>query len=94
MSDRIITVIGDGQMGLVMAEALHRSGAQTRVWGPFREDLESLSQTRQTARLEGFSLSPEIEVVMDGPEAVKGASLSPTISIAKERALLVVVAVA
>ncbi len=75
MTDRIITVIGDGQMGLVMADALHRSGARTRVWGPFPEDLESLSESRQTARLDGFSLSPEIEVVMDGPAAVDGASM-------------------
>ncbi|MEE2907313.1 MAG: NAD(P)H-dependent glycerol-3-phosphate dehydrogenase [Planctomycetota bacterium] len=75
MSDRVVTVIGDGQMGLVMADALQRGGAEVRVWGPFPEDLESLANTRRSSRLKGFSLDPAIVVEPDAEAAVAGTSL-------------------
>ena len=75
MSDRVITVMGDGQMGLVMADAFHKGGAQVRVWGPFPEDLEHLATTRKTSRLDAFSLDRDIIVEPDVDQAVAGASL-------------------
>ena len=75
MSERVITVIGDGQMGLVMADAFQRGGSEVRVWGPFPDDLDSLEKTRQTSRLDDFSLDPAIRVEKDPEAAVAGASL-------------------
>lgn len=75
MSDRVVTVIGDGQMGLVMADAFQKGGAEVRVWGPFPEDLTSLASTRSSSRLEGFTLDPAIVVEPDAKAAVAGASL-------------------
>ncbi len=75
MSDRVITVMGDGQMGLVMADAFHKGGARVRVWGPFPEDLEHLATTRKTSRLDAFLLDRDIIVEPDVDQAVAGASL-------------------
>lgn len=75
MSDRVVTIIGDGQMGLVMGDAFLRGGAAVRVWGPFQKDLEELERTRCSSRLEGMALDPALEVVMSAEQAVAGASL-------------------
>jgi glycerol-3-phosphate dehydrogenase (NAD(P)+) len=75
MTNRVVTIIGDGQMGLVMADAFHLGGASIRVWGPFEDELAALASTRTTARLPGFELDASIDVVMSPAAAFEGADL-------------------
>lgn len=70
-----VTIIGDGQMGLVLADALAVRGVPTRLWGPFPADLETLNATRQSGRMPGFKLNPVVKVLADDREALKGATL-------------------
>lgn len=74
MSDRVV-IVGDGQVGLIMADALAFHGVSTCLWGPFPEDVERLRQTRQSHRLPGFTLNADVDVVVDPDEAMKGATL-------------------
>ena len=39
-----VAVIGDGQMGLVMADALASRGAEVRLWGPFPSHVDDLAE--------------------------------------------------
>lgn len=75
MQERIVTVIGDGQMGLVMADAFQRGESTVRVWGPFPENVEVLAATRRTPRLEGMEVDPSIQILADADAALDGASL-------------------
>ena len=59
---RRMTVIGDGQMGLVMAEALACGAHEVRLWGPFPEHVAQLARTRLSDRLPGYRLGESIEV--------------------------------
>jgi glycerol-3-phosphate dehydrogenase (NAD(P)+) len=68
-------IIGDGQMALVVADALHARGLHTRIWSPFGEDAQSLRITRSSPRLDGFRLAEEVEVTADDREAFSGATL-------------------
>ena len=70
-----VTVIGDGQMGLVMADALHASGRAVRLWGPFEETVQALARTRTSDRLPGFELDPGIQVETDATVALEGADM-------------------
>jgi glycerol-3-phosphate dehydrogenase (NAD(P)+) len=72
---RRTTVIGDGQMGLVMADALRAGGHQVRLWGPFEEHVNELALSRCSDRLPGFQLSEDIEVLSDPTAALEGAEL-------------------
>lgn len=74
MSQRI-TIIGDGQMGLVMADAFIERGLPVRLWGPFPEDLESLATTRRSKRLPDFVLPDAVEVTADDAACLNGADL-------------------
>ena len=75
MSTSVVTIIGDGQMGLVMADAFRQGGAHVRVWGPFADGVATLAETRITNRLPGFVLDPAIDVVPDAGAALADASL-------------------
>ena len=75
MRERIVTVIGDGQMGLVMADAFQRGGARVRVWGPFPEHVDALANTRRSHRLEGLEIDPDIEIESDADAALQDAAL-------------------
>jgi glycerol-3-phosphate dehydrogenase (NAD(P)+) len=71
-----VTLLGDGQMALVMADALAQRGVGVRLWGPFPDQLEALASTRQSPqRLPGFVLSDAIEVTSDAAEALDGVDL-------------------
>jgi glycerol-3-phosphate dehydrogenase (NAD(P)+) len=70
-----VTIVGDGQMGMVMADALADRGLRVCLWGPFAADLESLAATRHSPRLPGFTLPAAVDVTPDESEAVAGASL-------------------
>ena len=78
MSDRI-AIVGDGQMGLVLAEQLAFTGHRVRIWGPFPESLAALETSRRSPRLPGLVLPESIEIepdparILDGAEAAISA---------------------
>ena len=74
MSQRI-TIIGDGQMGLVLADAFIERGLSVRLWGPFPEDLEPLATTRRSKRLPDFVLPDAVEVTADDAACLTAADL-------------------
>ncbi|MGY8753858.1 MAG: NAD(P)-binding domain-containing protein, partial [Phycisphaerales bacterium] len=57
-----VAVIGDGQMGLVMADALTARGIDVRLWGPFPSHIDDLAERRKSARLPEFTLSDAVRV--------------------------------
>lgn len=57
-----VAVIGDGQMGLVLAMLLAEKGHLPVLWGPFPDELANLEQTRLSPRLAGFRLPAEVEI--------------------------------
>lgn len=70
-----IAILGDGQMALVMADALAARGLGVRMWCPRAEDAADLARSReQPARLPGFRLASAVEVTGDLDAAVAGAS--------------------
>ena len=70
----VTTIIGDGQMGLVLAQALGEHGRAVRLTGPFPQDLAPLAQTRRSPRLTAFELPREVEVFVDSTRALDGAT--------------------
>ncbi len=68
-----VAIVGDGQMGLVLAAALVEREAPVRLWGPFPDDVRELAATRRSRRLEGFVLPDEFEVTADDEQALAGA---------------------
>ncbi len=58
-----VSIIGGGQMGLVIADALVAGGATVRLWGPHGEHVSELAATRKSPdRLPGFILDDAVEV--------------------------------
>jgi len=64
-----VAVIGDGQMGLVMADALVERGVNVRLWGPFPTHIDDLAERRKSARLPDFMLSDAVRVTPNVDEA-------------------------
>ena len=76
MSERI-SIIGDGQMGLVLADALVHRGLPVTLWGPFREIVEHLHQSRENpGRMPEFRLDEAVSVTADPAEALLGCTLA------------------
>ena len=74
MKERI-TIVGDGQMGLVMAAAAVEAGAESvTVWGPFEESVASLEATRRSSRLPDWRIPDAVEFASD-PGCLAGSSL-------------------
>lgn len=70
-----VAIIGDGQMGLVLARLLADKGVAAALWGPFPKDIDVLRVTRTSPhRLPGFRLPDSVRVLSDAREAVEGAS--------------------
>lgn len=67
-----ITIIGAGQMGLVMAEALVVGGANVRLWGTEHDNPGELSKTRRSERLPGFVLPSAVEVIENDADIAAG----------------------
>jgi glycerol-3-phosphate dehydrogenase (NAD(P)+) len=65
-----VAVIGDGQMGLVMADALTARGVHVRLWGPFPSHVDDLAERRKSARLPHFMLSDDVRVTPNAEEAL------------------------
>ena len=71
-----VAIIGDGQMGLVLADALVTRGVNVRLWGPFSEEVTNLAKTRKSPRLSGFQLPDEVEVCTASEEVLKGVDVA------------------
>jgi glycerol-3-phosphate dehydrogenase (NAD(P)+) len=70
-----VAILGDGQMALVMADALIVRGHGVRIWCPLADQAASLAATRESpARLPGFRLADAVRVTADLDEAMAGAS--------------------
>ncbi len=72
----IAAVIGDGQMGLVLADALQSRGVEVRLWGPFQKDVDQLRFDRNSPRLPDFTLDKSVLVTGDGNEALDGIDVA------------------
>ena len=70
-----VAVVGDGQMGLVLADALVCRGLDVRIWGPFEESIESLKESRKSPRLPGFTLDDSVLVTSIGKESLDGVEV-------------------
>ena len=70
-----VVIIGDGQMGLVLADALFSKGINVTIWSPFKDCAVSLKETRQSPRLPSFTLPAEVDVTSDIPSALSGADI-------------------
>jgi glycerol-3-phosphate dehydrogenase (NAD(P)+) len=73
---RTVALVGDGQMGLVLADALVARGEKVRLWGPFPEEVAQLAKTRISPRLSGFQLSGDVEVCVDAKAALSGVDVA------------------
>jgi glycerol-3-phosphate dehydrogenase len=61
-----VAIIGDGQMGLVLAHVLAAQGVGVRLWGFFAEEVDELARTRRSlSRLPELVLPDEVEVTAD-----------------------------
>src|SRR5262245_22757489 len=71
----LVTILGDGQMALVLADALVHRGLRVRLWSPIPEEAEPLAKTHRSPRLPGFVLPPAVEVMVDDREALEGSDV-------------------
>lgn len=76
MSDtRSIAIVGDGQMGLVLAEQLAFAGHEVVLWGPFAEGLAKLAETRRSPRLPEVMLDRRVAIEQDPARAIANAEV-------------------
>lgn len=71
-----VSIIGDGQMGLVLASLLCEKGVPCVLWGPFEREIEALARDRVSPRLAGVRLPPEVTVTADPAAALAGATIA------------------
>ena len=72
-----VAMIGTGQMGLVMADAIVARGATVTMWGPRTEIVQQLKDERAIpARLPGFRLPDAVQLTTDPEEAFAGATVA------------------
>ena len=71
-----VTIIGDGQMGLVLAMILEAGGVPVTLWGRCAEHVSDLARERKSRRhLPGVQIPDSIAVTSDEMEALDGAGL-------------------
>ncbi|MGI9013240.1 MAG: NAD(P)H-dependent glycerol-3-phosphate dehydrogenase [Phycisphaerales bacterium] len=71
-----IAIVGDGQMGLVLARILADSGCAVGLWGPFPEHVSRLQRERHSpVHLPEMSLSESVEVSDDAAVVLGGSSM-------------------
>ena len=69
-------IIGDGQMGLVCAMALHSKEIPSCIWGRDPEHVADLEQLRESSRhLPGFKLPDSVEITSDDSRAFQNATV-------------------
>jgi glycerol-3-phosphate dehydrogenase (NAD(P)+) len=71
MTARKVCIVGAGAWGTALALQAHRAGSEVLLWARDPARADSLSRTRENARLPGFSLPPPIRVTAD-PHAIAG----------------------
>ena len=72
-----VAIIGDGQMGLVLADALAWAGVPATIWGPFPENVSHLATHRENpGRFPGYRLPDAIQVEVEAEAALAGATLA------------------
>lgn len=71
----LVSIVGSGQMGLVMADALAERGSEVRLWCRRPEFALELSDSRRSPLLPGFQLSPKVEVVSGDHAALDAATV-------------------
>lgn len=70
-----VTIVGEGQMGIVMAAMLAERGVPVCVWGPFPAVIHELSQTRHSPRIPGLVIPDAVRFEHDGARAFADATL-------------------
>ncbi|MBT5381861.1 MAG: NAD(P)-binding domain-containing protein, partial [Phycisphaerae bacterium] len=76
MSERI-AIVGDGQMGLVLADALVHRGLRVSLWGPFPDVVEHLAATRENpGRMPGFRLDEQVRVTTNSSELFDNCTMA------------------
>ncbi|MCZ6836135.1 MAG: NAD(P)-binding domain-containing protein, partial [Planctomycetota bacterium] len=70
-----VAIVGGGQMGLVMADALAEVGSDVRLWTRVGDSAQKLAKTRQSQLLPDFTLPESVEVVFDDQIALDGATV-------------------
>jgi glycerol-3-phosphate dehydrogenase (NAD(P)+) len=72
-----VAMIGTGQMGLVMADAIAARGVGVTMWGPRTEIVERLREDRAIPeRLPDFRLPDSVRLTTDAAEAFDGATVA------------------
>ncbi|MBM4112381.1 MAG: NAD(P)-dependent glycerol-3-phosphate dehydrogenase [Phycisphaerae bacterium] len=75
MSERV-SIVGDGQMGIVLAWTLAQRGVPCALWGPFERDLEALRRERRSPRMPSIELPPSVEVTADAGAALAKCTIA------------------
>lgn len=71
-----ITVLGDGGWGTTLARLLALKGYRVRLWGAFKDNIQSIAKTRINKKfLPGIKLPSSIQLTWDMARAVKDAEL-------------------
>lgn len=68
-------ILGDGQMALVLADALVARGVTTRIWSPFDDAAHRLDRERTSPRLSGFVLADDVDVTGNDRAALDDVTL-------------------
>ena len=88
-----VAVVGAGAWGAALALAAARAGRRVTLWGRDAAAMARAAETRETARLPGARLPPEITPTSD-PSALDGAGLvvlaTPAQSFAETAAIFAV----
>ncbi len=71
-----ISVLGAGGWGLALSLSAHRSGHKVTVWSPFSEEVESLSQKRESERLLPGVKIPEEITITDDLSLIEGSHIT------------------
>jgi len=71
-----VAIVGDGQMGLVLAALAAERGHACRLWGRDAARVAALAATRRSPnRLPGFELPAQVEVTADDGRLFDGATV-------------------
>ncbi len=71
-----VAIVGDGQMGLVLAALAAERGLACRLWGRDAARVGELAATRRSSkRLPDFELPAQVEVTADDDRLLDGATL-------------------
>ena len=71
-----VTIVGDGQMGVVMSAMLAERGVPVTVWGPFPDAIRALAATRRSPRMPGLEIPAAVRFEPDARDAMAGATMA------------------